>query len=75
MNTLRCSWLLAKKDLRCYFRDRGALVVGFLVPIALVTVFGWVMTSMSGGPGAMPKPILYRINPLLYLMVVGQITG
>jgi ABC-2 type transport system permease protein len=62
MNTLRCSWLLAKKDLRCYFRDRGALVVGFLVPIALVTVFGWVMTSMSGGPGAMPKPILYVVD-------------
>jgi ABC-2 type transport system permease protein len=62
MNTLRCSWLLAKKDLRCYFRDRGALVVGFLVPIALVTVFGWVMTSMSSGPGAMPKPILYVVD-------------
>lgn len=62
MNTIRCSWLLAKKDLRCYFRDRRALVVGFLVPIALVTVLGWVMSSMSGGPGAMPKPTLYVVD-------------
>jgi ABC-2 type transport system permease protein len=62
MNTLRCAWLLAKKDLRCYFRDRGALAVGFLVPIALVTVFGWIMTSIAGGSGGMPQATLYVVD-------------
>lgn len=63
MNTLRCAWLLAKKDLRCYFRDRGALAVGFLVPIALVTVFGWIMTAISGGGGGgMPQATLYVVD-------------
>lgn len=63
MNTLRCAWLLAKKDLRCYFRDRGALAVGFLVPIALVTVFGWIMTAISGGgSGGMPQATLYVVD-------------
>jgi ABC-type transport system involved in multi-copper enzyme maturation permease subunit len=63
MNTLRCAWLLAKKDLRCYFRDLGALAVGFLVPIALVTVFGWIMTAISGGGGGgMPQATLYVVD-------------
>jgi ABC-type multidrug transport system permease subunit len=62
MNTLRCAWLLARKDLRCYFRDRGALAVGFLVPIALVTVFGWIMTAISGGGGGMPQATLYVVD-------------
>jgi ABC-2 type transport system permease protein len=63
MNTLRCAWLLAKKDLRCYFRDRGAMAVGFLVPIALVTVFGWIMTAISGGGGGgMPQATLYVVD-------------
>ncbi|MEL6106234.1 MAG: ABC transporter permease [Planctomycetota bacterium] len=48
-------WDLAAKDLRSYFRDRAGLALGFLMPIALVTVFGVVMAYAFGGSGGTPK--------------------
>jgi ABC-2 type transport system permease protein len=43
------AWLLAKKDLRVYFRDRVAVLLGFGLPIALCTVFGAAMGAFSSG--------------------------
>lgn len=55
---LSAAWLLARKDLRLYFRDRTAVVLGFLLPAALVTIFGFVMRfafgSTASGEG-MPR--------------------
>lgn len=55
MNLLRSAWTIACKDLRCYFRDRTGVLLGFLLPIALVTVMGFVMQFAFGGSGGMPK--------------------
>lgn len=46
------AWLLAKKDLSIYFRDRAGVALGFGLPIALCTVFGAAMGAMGGGDGA-----------------------
>ena len=46
------AWLLAKKDLRIYFRDRVGVALGFGLPIVLCTVFGAAMGAMGGGDGA-----------------------
>jgi ABC-2 type transport system permease protein len=46
------AWLLAKKDLSIYFRDRAGVGLGFGLPIALCTVFGAAMGAMGGGDGA-----------------------
>lgn len=46
------AWLLAKKDLTIYFRDRAGVALGFGLPIALCTVFGAAMGAMGGGDGA-----------------------
>ncbi len=63
MSMISSAWILAKKDLRAYFRDRPALILGFLVPIALVTVFGWIMSALSGGSGkGMPKVALTVVD-------------
>lgn len=55
MHTISAAWTLATKDLKSFVRDRTALVLTILVPIALVTVFGWIMAYAFGGSGAMPK--------------------
>ncbi len=59
MNTLSAAWTLAQKDLRSFVRDRTALVLSILVPIALVSVFGWIMAYAFGGAGGMPKVSLH----------------
>jgi len=40
--------LLARKDLRVYFRDRAAVLLGYGLPIALATVFGGAMGAIGG---------------------------
>lgn len=56
------AWTLARKDLRVYGRDSAALCLGFLVPMALVTVFGWIMTFAFGGSSAMPAVELWIVD-------------
>lgn len=50
---------IARKDLRAFFRDRTGVLLGFLLPIALVTVFGYIMQFAFGGEGGMPKVTLW----------------
>ncbi len=51
----KSAWILARKDTVAFFRDRTALFLTLLVPIALVTVFGWIMAYAFGGSGGMPR--------------------
>lgn len=62
MNTISAAWTLAHKDLRSFVRDRTALMLSILVPIALVSVFGWIMAYAFGGSGGMPKVDLHVAN-------------
>jgi ABC-2 type transport system permease protein len=52
---LQSAWTLARKDTLAFLRDRTALFLTLLVPIALVTVFGWIMAYAFGGSGGMPR--------------------
>ncbi len=56
------AWALATKDLRMYFRDRMGLVSSLLVPIAMVTVFGWIMAYAFGGGSGMPKVKVWIVD-------------
>lgn len=40
---------MAQKDLRVYFRDRAAVLLGFGLPILLCTVFAAAMGAIGGG--------------------------
>ena len=51
MNTLSTAWIVARKDLRLYFRDRTGMALGFLLPVVLITVFGFVMKYAFRGEG------------------------
>ena len=62
MNTIAAAWVLALKDLKSFVRDRTALMLSLLVPIALVTVFGWIMAYAFGGSSGMPKVTLHIID-------------
>ncbi len=54
---------LMQKDLRGFFRDRGALLASLLLPIALVTVFGVIMAyAFGGGSGGMPAVRLHVLD-------------
>lgn len=53
---------LAKKDLRIYFRDPVAWLLGFLLPIVLVTIFGFIMGAAWGGGGPAPRVTLYVVD-------------
>lgn len=59
MNLWTGALQLLLKDLRLYFRDRTGVVLGFLLPIGLVTVFGYVMQVAFGGGSSMPKAELW----------------
>ncbi len=51
MKTLGTAWAIACKDLRVYFRDRTGVALGFLLPLILVTVFGFMNRLIAGGDG------------------------
>jgi ABC-2 type transport system permease protein len=59
MNTFLAAWVIALKDVRTFVRDRVALLLSFLLPVALVTVFGFVMSVAFGGLSGMPKAQLW----------------
>lgn len=62
MNLFAASVWILKKDLRLYFRDRTGMMLGMLLPIALVTVFGMVMKFAFGGGSGMPKVELWVVD-------------
>ncbi len=59
MSIFSAAWTLAQKDLRSFVRDRMAMLLSILVPIMLVTIFGWIMAYAFGGSGGMPKVSLH----------------
>lgn len=54
MNLFPAALALARKDLRLFFRDRTGMLLGFLLPVSLVTIFGYLMGLMSGDGGSNP---------------------
>jgi len=59
MSLVRDAWTIARKDLRSYFRDRTGMLLGFLLPIALVTAFGFIAQVLYGGQSAMGRTTLW----------------
>jgi ABC-2 type transport system permease protein len=62
VNLFAASWWIARKDLRLFFRDRTGMLLGLLLPVALVTVFGMVMKFAFGGGSGMPKVELWVVD-------------
>jgi len=54
MKLFPAAFRLAGKDLRLFFRDRTGMLLGFLLPVSLVTIFGYLMGMMQGGEGGSP---------------------
>jgi ABC-2 type transport system permease protein len=49
---------LVRKDLKLFFNDRKAVVVGLLVPIALASFFGYLFGGQSGNAEMSKVPVL-----------------
>ncbi len=45
---MRDAWILARKDLALFFRDRTGLLLSLALPIFLATIFGFAMAGMGG---------------------------
>ncbi len=59
MNLLRHALAIARKDLRVYFRDRTGMALGFLLPLVLVAVFGFMMKLFVGQGDAFSRATLW----------------
>jgi ABC-2 type transport system permease protein len=51
-------WGLVRKDLRLFFGDRRAVVVGLLVPIVLASFFGYLFGGQGGKTEMSRMPVL-----------------
>src|SRR3982074_917479 len=49
---------LVRKDLRLFFNDRRAVVVGLLVPIVLASFFGYIFGGQGGNTETSRRQIL-----------------
>lgn len=47
----KTAWILARKDLKLYARDRTGLLLSLLLPIFLATIFAAAMGGMGGDSG------------------------
>jgi ABC-type Na+ efflux pump permease subunit len=59
MTVWKAMWLMVGKDLRVYGRDRAALLLGFALPVVLVTVAGFIAKFAFGGAGGLPRVTLW----------------
>jgi ABC-2 type transport system permease protein len=48
---VRAAWLIFGKDLRARLRDRSALLIGIVVPLALAFIFNTIFSGISGDSG------------------------
>jgi ABC-2 type transport system permease protein len=48
---VRAAWLICAKDLKARLRDRSALLIGIVVPLALAFIFTVIFSGVSGGSG------------------------
>jgi ABC-2 type transport system permease protein len=48
---VRAAWLIFGKDLRARLRDRSALLIGIVVPLALAFIFNVIFSGVSGDSG------------------------
>jgi len=45
-------WYVASKDLKIQFKDRGAMILLFVVPIVVITIASFALSGMFGGGAA-----------------------
>lgn len=48
---MRAAWLICAKDLKARLRDRSALLIGIVVPLALAFIFNVIFSGISGSSG------------------------
>jgi linearmycin/streptolysin S transport system permease protein len=48
---VRAAWLICAKDLKARLRDRSALLIGIVVPLALAFIFNLIFSGISGNSG------------------------
>ena len=48
---MHAAWLICAKDLKARLRDRSALLIGVVVPLALAFIFNVIFSGVSGSSG------------------------
>jgi ABC-2 type transport system permease protein len=55
---VRAAWLIFGKDLRARLRDRSALLIGIVVPLALAFIFNVIFSGVSGDSGVIKLAVV-----------------
>jgi ABC-2 type transport system permease protein len=50
---------LVRKDIRLFFTDRRAVIMGFVAPIAIASFFGFIFGNSGNNHDSSPIPVLY----------------
>jgi ABC-2 type transport system permease protein len=68
---------MVRKDLKLFFNDRRAVVVGMLVPIVLASFFGYLFGGQGGNPETSKVPLLVidKDGSDISRGLVSQLTG
>ncbi len=62
MNLFSGALLVARLDLKRYFRDKGGVALGFALPVVLVAVMGFSMKLVVGTDGGLSKTTLWVVD-------------
>jgi ABC-2 type transport system permease protein len=73
---MQTAWLICRKDLRARLRDRSALLVGIIVPLALAFIFNAVFSGAAGGNVVVNLGVVDRDGgPVAHTLVHGVLGG
>ena len=50
---------LVRKDIRIFFTDRRAVIMGFIAPIAIASFFGFIFGNGGNNSNNSPLAVLY----------------
>ncbi len=72
---MRTAWLICRKDLRSRVRDRSALLVGIIVPLALAFIFNAVFSGAAGGDVVVNLGVVDRDGGSVAYTLVHDVLG
>jgi ABC-2 type transport system permease protein len=72
---MRTAWIISLKDLRSRLRDRSALIVGIVVPLALAAIFNAVFSGAAGGNAAIKLAVADGDHGAVARVLVDNVLG
>jgi ABC-2 type transport system permease protein len=72
---MRTAWVICAKDLRARLRDRSALLIGIVVPLALAFIFNAVFSGAAGGNAVIKLGVVDEDRGAVSQVLVHNVLG